>query len=119
MRTATTKAALVALALVTVSSGAATTTAAEGTPPDTTAAIDTSAAAGEAPSLEFIGPNGETPTPASEMQLTDDEVEQVRAGDYTAALVWHENSAFIQAVETGVREEFEELGIEVIASTSV
>ncbi len=42
----------------------------------------------------------------------------MKAGEYTAALVWHENSAFIQAVEVGVREKFDELGIEVVASTS-
>ena len=42
----------------------------------------------------------------------------MKAGGYTAALVWHENSAFIQAVEVGVREKFDELGIEVVASTS-
>jgi ribose transport system substrate-binding protein len=79
---------------------------------------DGTVVAGEAPSLEFSGPNGETPTPSSELELTDEEIEQVRSGGYTAALVWHENSAFIQAVEAGVREEFEELGVEVIASTS-
>jgi ribose transport system substrate-binding protein len=32
--------------------------------------------------------------------------------------VWHENSPFIQSVESGLREKFDELGIEVIASTS-
>lgn len=84
----------------------------------TTAATETSAAGGEEPSLAFVGPNGETPTPASQLELTDEEVEQVKAGDYTAALVWHENSAFIQAVEVGVRETFDELGVEVVASTS-
>jgi len=117
MRTATIKAGLAVLALVAVSSGDGIT-AAEGAPPDTTEATDTTTAGGGAPSLAFSGPNGETPTSSSELQLTADEVEQIRAGGYTAALVWHENSAFIQAVEAGVREEFDDLGIEVIASTS-
>jgi ribose transport system substrate-binding protein len=137
MRTATIRVLLPVLALVAAASGGATTAAegdtttspvAEATDttaptataeaPDTTTATDATATAGEAPSLEFTGPNGETPTPSSELELTDEEIRQVTEGGYTAALVWHENSAFIQAVEEGVREKFDELGIEVIASTS-
>ncbi len=76
-----------------------------------------SPAAGE-PSLDFTGPNGESPTPASELTLSPEEVEDIRAGSYTAALVWHENSVFIQTTERGLREKFDELGIEVVASTT-
>jgi len=75
-------------------------------------------AAGEEPSLDFVGPNGESPTSAEELQLTDEEMEEIRDGGYTAALVWHENSAFIQAVEQGVREQLDELGVEVVATTA-
>lgn len=82
------------------------------TPPDSTPAT------GDEPSLAFSGPNGEAATPSSELELTDEEIAEVQAGEYTAALVWHENSAFIQAVESGVREQFEALGIEVSTSTS-
>jgi ribose transport system substrate-binding protein len=74
--------------------------------------------AGEAPSLEFTGPNGEAPTPAGELTLTQDEIDRVTEGNYTAALVWHENSEFIQAVQKGVEQGFSELGIEIVASTS-
>ena len=122
---------LPALVLVAAAGGYGTTTAAgqdatessvdSTAPTDTTAAAGTStgtSATGAEPSLAFTGPNGETPTPASQLELTDEEIAEVKAGDYTAALVWHENSAFIQAVEVGVREEFDELGIEVVASTS-
>ena len=42
----------------------------------------------------------------------------MRAGHHTAALVWHEDSDFTTAVTVGVRDEFEQLGIEVIAETS-
>ncbi len=115
MRRRMTSTLLLASALVAGGGGINAVAAVEGS--DTTVP-DGTAAVGEAPSLEFSGPNGETPTPSSELELTDEEIEQVRSGGYTAALVWHENSAFIQAVEAGVREEFEELGIEVIASTS-
>ncbi len=75
-------------------------------------------AAGEEPSLEFAGPNGEKPTLASELTLTQEEVDEIKAGGYTAALVWHENSVFIQTTEQGLREKFDELGIEVVASTT-
>lgn len=100
---------LLALGLI----AAATTQGVTGaSPPDSTEA------SGDEPSLSFSGPNGEVATPASELALTDDEIAEVSEGGYTAALVWHESSAFIEAVEMGVREQFDELGIEVIASTS-
>lgn len=96
--------------------------------PDTTMAPDTTSPdevpdttapeAGGEPSLEFTGPNGEVPVPSTELSLNDEEIAEVNEGGYTAAMVWHENSAFIQAIETGVTETFDELGIEVIASTS-
>lgn len=78
----------------------------------------TSGARTDEPSLQFVGPNGESPVPSTELSLSEGEKEEVRSGGYTAAFVWHENSAFIQAVETGVRETFDELGIEVVASTA-
>jgi ribose transport system substrate-binding protein len=64
------------------------------------------------------GPNGEEATPTSALELTSSEVALVREGHHTAALVWHENSEFTTAVTLGVRDEFERLGIEVIAETS-
>lgn len=33
------------------------------------------------------GPNGETATLATELSLTDEEIEQVKAGGYTAAIL--------------------------------
>lgn len=63
------------------------------------------------------GPNGETASPSSEIVLSDDEVAQVQAGAYTAALLWHTSGAFTDAVSKGARETFEALGIEVIAET--
>jgi ribose transport system substrate-binding protein len=64
------------------------------------------------------GPNGERATPTSALRLTSGEVARVRAGRYTAALVWHENSDFVTAVTAGARDEFRQLGIEVVAQTS-
>ncbi|QOC92158.1 substrate-binding domain-containing protein [Micromonospora craniellae] len=70
------------------------------------------------PSLSFVGPGGETPTAADQISLTPEEQQKVRDGNYTAAFVWHEGSALTQAVESGVRQEFDQLGIRVLASTS-
>jgi ribose transport system substrate-binding protein len=64
------------------------------------------------------GPNGEKATPTSALKLSAAEVAKVKAGDYTAALVWHQNSDFVSAVTRGARDEFKLLGIRVIAQTS-
>jgi ribose transport system substrate-binding protein len=64
------------------------------------------------------GPNGEKATPTSALRLTSGEIATVRAGHYTAAFVWHENSDFTTAVTAGARDELEILGINVIAQTS-
>jgi ribose transport system substrate-binding protein len=64
------------------------------------------------------GPNGERPTPNSALRLSSSEAAKVRAGRYTAALVWHEGSDFTGAVDAGVRDEFSVLGIRVVAETS-
>jgi ribose transport system substrate-binding protein len=64
------------------------------------------------------GPNGEKATPTGALKLTLSEVSKVRAGHHTAAFAWHENSDFTTAVTAGVRHEFKQLGIRVIAQTS-
>jgi ribose transport system substrate-binding protein len=65
-----------------------------------------------------LGPNGERATPASALTLSPREIAAVRAGHYTAALVWHEDSDFTSAVTAGVRDGFRTLGIRVVAQTS-
>jgi ribose transport system substrate-binding protein len=64
------------------------------------------------------GPNGEPATPASALSLTAHDVAKVRRGHHTAALVWHEEADFTEAVTAGVRGEFRRLGIRVVAETS-
>ncbi|WP_029040949.1 substrate-binding domain-containing protein [Cucumibacter marinus] len=64
-----------------------------------------------------VGPNGETPTPVAELTLSDAEVAKVAEGGYTAALVWHELYDWSGAVAQGAKDEFERLGIEVVAET--
>ena len=64
------------------------------------------------------GPGGEEATSSAEIRLTDAEADQVRAGGYTAALLWHTSGAFTDAVSQGARDAFADLGIEVIAETN-
>ncbi len=64
-----------------------------------------------------VGPKGETATPSSELQLTDEEVAKLKAGNYTAAMVWHMAQEFTNAVTAGAHDEFDRLGIKVLADT--
>jgi len=65
-----------------------------------------------------VGPNGEEPTPVSELTLTEEEVAQLKAGGFTAAQLWHTSSQFVEAVQQGAAAEFARLGIEVVATTN-
>lgn len=82
-----------------------------------TPAADTSSTPATEPSLEFAGPGGEVPGTLEELTLTEDEIAKVKEGKFTAAFVWHTASEFVTAVEKGASAKFEELGIDVIAST--
>jgi len=66
---------------------------------------------------ETIGPNGEKPVPAASLTITAQEEAQIRSGNYTAALVWHEMSEYTRAVNEGAVDEFRRLGIEIVAQT--
>jgi ribose transport system substrate-binding protein len=63
------------------------------------------------------GPAGEKATPTSALKLSAAEVAKVKQGHYTAALVWHQTSDFEAAVTAGVRDEFKQLGIRIVATT--
>lgn len=67
---------------------------------------------------QTVGPGGETATPTSEVFVSDDQVAAVQAANYTAALLWHDQSDFVNAVTSGASDEFARLGIEVVAVTS-
>ncbi len=66
---------------------------------------------------ETIGPGGEKATPSSELTLSDAEAAKLKEGKYTAALLWHTSSDFVNAVTAGAKDEFARLGIEVVAQT--
>lgn len=64
------------------------------------------------------GPNGETPTSASEIMLSEADLDAIRAMNATAAIVLHYGgNDWSQAQVNGLRHQFEIMGIEVIAVT--
>jgi len=66
---------------------------------------------------ETKGPGGEAATPSSALTLSDSEVAKLKAGKYTAALLWHTSSDFVNAVTAGATDEFNRLGMSVVAQT--
>lgn len=65
-----------------------------------------------------VGPNGEPATPVAELQLSDAQIAQLKDGNYTAAFAWHELYDWSSAVAQGAKDEFERLGIAVVAETT-
>lgn len=63
------------------------------------------------------GPHGEQATPSSAVVLSDKEVAEIKAGGYTAAFAWHTSSDYTTAVTAGATDEFERLGITIVATT--
>jgi ribose transport system substrate-binding protein len=64
------------------------------------------------------GPNGETPEPASVVSLSDDERAKIKEMKATAAIVLHYGgNDWSRAQVDGLKAEFANLGIEVIAVT--
>jgi ribose transport system substrate-binding protein len=69
-------------------------------------------------SAQTVGPLGEIATPSSEVVVPEAQAEAIQAGGYTAALLWHDQSDFVNAVTAGASDEFARFGIEVVATTS-
>lgn len=67
---------------------------------------------------QTTGPQGETATPSAEILVADEFIEAVSAENYTAALLWHDQSDFVNAISAGATDEFARFGIEVVATTS-
>ncbi|MGU9958021.1 MAG: substrate-binding domain-containing protein [Arenicellales bacterium WSBS_2016_MAG_OTU3] len=67
---------------------------------------------------QTVGPQGETATPTSEIVAPEASIEAVKAGGHTAALLWHDQSDFVNAVTAGATDEFARFGIEIVATTS-
>ncbi|MEM7446095.1 MAG: substrate-binding domain-containing protein [Pseudomonadota bacterium] len=66
---------------------------------------------------ETVGPGGEEATPSSSIVVSDADAAALRERGATAALLWHTSADFVNAVTAGATDEFERLGIEVVATT--
>jgi ribose transport system substrate-binding protein len=66
---------------------------------------------------ETVGPDGEKATPSTDLKLSDAEAAKIAAGKPTAALLWHTSSDFVNAVTAGAKDEFQRLGVSVVAET--
>jgi ribose transport system substrate-binding protein len=69
-------------------------------------------------SVLSTGPNGEKPTPASKVKLSEPELQQIRAKRATAAIVLHYGgNDWSNAQADGLRDALTKMGIRVIAVT--
>ena len=67
---------------------------------------------------ETVGPSGEAATPSDKVTVTDQQATDLKAKHLKAALLWHEQSDFVNAVTAGATDEFKRAGIEIVATTS-
>jgi len=64
-----------------------------------------------------LGPNGEKPVSGMDLSISDADVAKLKAGNYTAALMWHVNVDQMNAITVGATQEFAKYGIKVVATT--
>ncbi|MED4473948.1 MULTISPECIES: substrate-binding domain-containing protein [Bacillaceae] len=68
--------------------------------------------------IKSKGPQGETATSATTLELTEEEVKEIQEGEYTGAIAMHyAGNDWARAQIEGLEATFEKLGIEVIAVT--
>ena len=67
---------------------------------------------------QTVGPNGESATPSKDIVVSDQQAGDLKAKKLKAALLWHEQSDFVNAVTAGATDEFKRAGIEIVATTS-
>lgn len=68
--------------------------------------------------IRSIGPNGETATPASSLTLTDEEIEKLKEGNYTAAISFHyAGNDWSSAQQKGLEDTFKKYGITIVGTT--
>lgn len=86
----------------------------------TTATLLTMALAGnvQAAEIRSVGPDGEAAVDASTIELTDDQIAQIKEGGYTAAICLHYGgNDWSTSQQKGLEDTFGELGIEIVAVT--
>jgi ribose transport system substrate-binding protein len=107
-----------ALAALTISALALSACSGPGSGSGTDNALPTSTVIDRFGSItETVGPNGETPTPSSEIILTDEQKSQLASGGYRASILWHELSSWTKALQAGIEDQLAELGIEVVSTS--
>lgn len=68
--------------------------------------------------ISSTGPNGEEAVPATTLELTVEDIEKIREGNYKAAIVMHyAGNDWSTAQIDGLETAFEKMGIEVVAVT--
>ena len=80
----------------------------------TTATLLTMALAGnvQAAEIRSVGPDGEAAVDASTIELTDDQIAQIKEGGYTAAICLHYGgNDWSTSQQKGLEDTFGELGI--------
>ncbi len=112
---------VVALAACSNSSSNSSTPSAETTTAATAATaatVETTTATEGVPVILSKGPNGEDAVPATTLGLTPDEIEKVKAGNYTAAIVFHYGgNDWSTSQLKGLTDTFNFLGIKIVATT--
>jgi ribose transport system substrate-binding protein len=64
------------------------------------------------------GPNGETPIPLTDLEISEEDAEEIRSGEYTAAIAMHYlGDDWPQLQVQGITDTLEQYGIEVISVT--
>lgn len=85
-----------------------------------TATLLTMALAGnvQAAEIRSVGPDGKAAVDASTIELTDDQIAQIKEGGYTAAICLHYGgNDWSTSQQKGLEDTFGELGIEIVAVT--
>lgn len=68
--------------------------------------------------IKSTGPNGEKATPSSSLTLTDEEIEKLKAGNYTAAISFHyAGNDWSSSQQKGLEDTFEKYGINIVGTT--
>ncbi|MGM0125697.1 ribose transport system substrate-binding protein [Enterococcus sp. AZ194] len=68
--------------------------------------------------IKSTGPNGETAAPASSLSLTEDEIAQLKKGNYSAAISFHyAGNDWSSAQQKGLEDTFKKFGIEIVGTT--
>ena len=108
-----------AIAVPGISVSPRVTTAQDATPGATPSAATGAESLAQMEGQVFsTGPQGEEPTAASEVTLTEDELAEIQGMGATAAIVMHYSGDDWSAAQiAGLHDQFGKMGIEVIAET--